>query len=76
MSNIGEYLFFKASSGLDKLIKIWDPESLSHIHTFTGHREPVYGLAFPKGSHDLYSASADRSIKVWNIKEMTYVESL
>ncbi|CAG0891846.1 unnamed protein product [Darwinula stevensoni] len=67
---------FLASSGLDKLIKIWDPESLSHIHTFTGHRGPVYGLAFPKGSHDLYSASADRSIKVWNIKEMTYVESL
>uniref|UniRef100_A0A3B4CH67 Ribosomal RNA processing 9, U3 small nucleolar RNA binding protein n=1 Tax=Pygocentrus nattereri TaxID=42514 RepID=A0A3B4CH67_PYGNA len=34
------------------------------------------GLAFRKGTHDLYSASHDRSVKVWNVAENAYVETL
>ena len=34
------------------------------------------GLAFRKGSHDLFSASHDRSVKIWNLDEMAYVETL
>lgn len=37
---------------------------------------PSQGLSFRKGSHDLYSASHDRSIKVWNVEENAYVETL
>ncbi|ORX93890.1 WD40 repeat-like protein [Basidiobolus meristosporus CBS 931.73] len=34
------------------------------------------GLAFRKGSNQLYSCSNDRSIKLWNIDELAYIETL
>lgn len=34
------------------------------------------GLAFRRGTHTLYSASHDRSIKVWSVDENAYVETL
>lgn len=37
---------------------------------------PPQGLSFRKGTHDLYSASHDRSVKVWNVDENAYVETL
>lgn len=52
---------------------------LSHpfIFTFTnGAISPPQGLSFRRGTHDLYSASHDRSIKVWNVDENAYVETL
>ncbi|OQR79857.1 U3 small nucleolar RNA-interacting protein 2-like [Tropilaelaps mercedesae] len=33
-------------------------------------------LAFRYGSHQLFSCSADRSVKVWSLDEMAYVETL
>ena len=50
--------------------------ALQKIHTFRGHRSPVSGLAFRMGTHTLYSSSHDRSVKVWNLDEMSYVETL
>ncbi|XP_074861334.1 U3 small nucleolar RNA-interacting protein 2 isoform X2 [Carettochelys insculpta] len=52
-----------------------------------GHTTPVLcmavssdgkylGLSFQKGTHQLYSASHDRSVKVWNVAENAYVETL
>lgn len=57
-------------------IQIWDAEKLTHLHTFKGHRDVITSLVFRKNSHDLYSASRDRSVKVWSIDEMAYVETL
>ncbi|CAK1546998.1 unnamed protein product [Leptosia nina] len=57
-------------------IHIWDPHTLSHLHTFKGHKGPVIGLVFRKNTHDLYSASKDRSVKIWSLDEMAYVETL
>lgn len=34
------------------------------------------GLAFRKGSNQLYSASYDRTIKLWNVDERAYIETL
>ena len=38
----------------------------------------LQGLAFRRGTHDLYSASFDRTVKVWNVSEngIFYVETL
>ena len=38
----------------------------------------LQGLAFRHGTHDLYSASFDRTVKVWNVSEsgIFYVETL
>jgi len=33
-------------------------------------------LVFRRNSHQLFSSSQDRSVKIWNIDEMAYVETL
>lgn len=67
---------FLASGGVNKVIHIWRPEDMSHLHTFRGHRGSITGLAFRKSFHQLFSSSEDRMVKVWNLDEMSYVESL
>ncbi|KAI8504098.1 pre-rRNA processing protein [Branchiostoma belcheri] len=67
---------FLASGCRNKVIHIWDPVSMTRLHTFTGHRDAVAGLAFRKGTHTLFSASHDKTVKVWSLDEMAYVETL
>lgn len=57
-------------------IQIWCAERLTHLQTFKGHRDVVTSLVFRKDTHDLYSASRDRSVKIWSLDEMAYVETL
>ena len=59
-----------------KNIKVLSGADLSHIKDLQGHRGIVTGLVFRKNTHTLYSASEDRSVKVWNLDDMAYVESL
>ena len=45
--------------------------------TVTFHLHPLLqGLAFRKGTHELFSCSYDRTVKIWNLDEMAYVETL
>lgn len=73
ISSDGKYL---ATGDMNKLIMIWEAETCKHLYKFTGHKGPISGLSFRKGTHDLYSASHDRSVKVWNVDENAYVETL
>uniref|UniRef100_A0A8C3AD32 U3 small nucleolar RNA-interacting protein 2 n=1 Tax=Cyclopterus lumpus TaxID=8103 RepID=A0A8C3AD32_CYCLU len=73
ISSDGKYL---ATGDVNKLIMIWEAETCKHLYKFTGHKGPVSGLSFRRGTHDLYSASHDRSVKVWNVDENAYVETL
>lgn len=59
-----------------KEVKVFSGDTLDHIKNLQGHRGSVTGLVFRKGTHTLYSASEDRSVKVWNLDDMAYVESL
>ncbi len=43
---------------------------------FPGHRDIVSGLAFRQGTHELFSASFDRSIKTWSLDDKAYVDTL
>jgi ribosomal RNA-processing protein 9 len=67
---------FLASGGENKVIHIWHPDTLEHLHVFKGHNGAVTGLAFRKGTHQLFSVSTDRAVKIWSLDEMAYVESL
>ncbi|XP_078270485.1 U3 small nucleolar RNA-interacting protein 2 isoform X1 [Rhinoraja longicauda] len=73
ISSDGKYL---ATGDRNKLILIWDAATCQHLHTFKGHKDVVSGLSFRKGTHQLYSASHDRSVKVWNVDQNAYVETL
>merc|ERR1712083_1253969 len=62
-----------------KNILVWSIKeggSLEKLHTFRGHRDAVSGLVFRRGTHTLYSASWDRSVKIWSVDERAYVETL
>ncbi|CAJ0940890.1 unnamed protein product [Ranitomeya imitator] len=73
LSSDGKYL---ASGDANKLIYIWNAETCERLHKFQGHRGPVSGLSFQKGTYQLFSASHDRSVKVWNVAENAYIETL
>ncbi|KAL5516540.1 hypothetical protein EMCRGX_G001900 [Ephydatia muelleri] len=76
MNIITSMIPFQATGGQDKVIHIWDGSTNLHVHTFRGHNQPVSGLAFQRGTHQLFSCSFDRTIKIWNLNEMVYVETL
>jgi len=43
---------------------------------FTGHRDSISCLAFRKSSHQLYTGSHDRTLKLFDLSVMGYVETL
>lgn len=56
-----------ATTGYDRLIKLWDVRTGHELRVLKDHSDAVYGLAFsPDGKH-LASASADRAVKVWDV---------
>ena len=67
---------FLATGCLDSALIIWSTTPLKPIKKFTQHRDAVLSVSFRHGTHQLFSASKDRTIKVWMLDEMTYVETL
>ncbi|XP_014214805.1 U3 small nucleolar RNA-interacting protein 2 [Copidosoma floridanum] len=74
ISTDGKFLVVGAEG--TKNITVLSASDFSHIKDLQGHRDIVSGLVFRKNTHTLYSASLDRCVKVWNLDEMAYVESL
>ncbi|XP_065909895.1 U3 small nucleolar RNA-interacting protein 2-like [Dysidea avara] len=73
VSTDGKYL---VSGGEDKMVRVWEADTLTHVKNFKGHRNAVTGLTFQQGSYELFSCSSDRTVKIWNLDEMVYVETL
>ncbi|KAL6822143.1 WD40-repeat-containing domain protein [Trichoderma camerunense] len=67
---------FVVTGGKDKKIIVYDAETLKPIKVFTHHRDAVTGLAFRRGTNQLYSCSKDRTVKVWSLDELAYIETL
>lgn len=67
---------FLAVSDKSHKIFIYDPITLKKVHTFDGHRGIVTGIVFRRDSHQMFSCSEDKSVKVWSLDEMVYVETL
>lgn len=70
-SDTGKYV---ATGGADKRLIIWSADELKPLRVFTQHRDIVTSLAFRRGTNQLYSSSADRTIKIWD--ELSYIETL
>lgn len=60
-SDDGKYV---VTGGDDKRIVVWD-SSLKPLRVFTHHRDAVTGVVFRRNSHQMYSCSKDRTIRVW-----------
>lgn len=59
-----------------KDVQIWDTTEVKMLHTFKQHRDFITALAFRRGTNMLYSASADRTVKVFNVEDLAYMETL
>ncbi|KZT01604.1 WD40 repeat-like protein [Laetiporus sulphureus 93-53] len=75
----GKYL---ASGGKDRRVGVWDVEKNEWVKGFSGHRDHISALAFRKApstastSTQLYSGSFDRTLKLFDLSSMGYVETL
>ncbi|KAI1858075.1 uncharacterized protein JN550_012897 [Neoarthrinium moseri] len=66
---------FVVTGGTDRRLVVYD-SNLKPLRAWLHHRDAVTALAFRRGSNQLYSASKDRTIKVWSLDEMAYIETL
>ncbi|KAF4120480.1 ribosomal RNA-processing protein 9 [Geosmithia morbida] len=69
----GQYV---VTGGEDRRLIVWDAATLRPLKVLSQHRDAVTGLAFRRGTNQLYSCSRDRTVKVWSLDEMAYVETL
>lgn len=89
VSPCGTYL--ATGSSTDRKLIIWSSVTLEPLHTFHSHRDAVTALSFapqsqpelksiqPGSSAQLFSGSADRSIKTYSLNgtdSLAYVETL
>ena len=50
---------------------------LKHLHTLSGHQNPIYALASPATKEDVFfSAGNDKGVVEWSLKTMTFVKVL
>ncbi|KAB8337011.1 hypothetical protein FH972_021315 [Carpinus fangiana] len=67
---------FVVTGGMDKRMIIWDAATLKPLRVFQQHRDAVVSLAFRGKTNQLFSASRDRTIKIYHVDELAYVETL
>ena len=79
-----------ASGGRDNKIRLWDTKTMKSIDVLDGHFKAVTSLAFQMGhqanvsgssnnssyAYQLYSGSLDRTVKVWDARECTFIDTL
>ncbi|WFD24828.1 pre-rRNA processing protein [Malassezia equina] len=68
-----------ASGGQDHFIGIWRtaPHAPTQfVRALRGHKDAVRALAFRHGTHELLSASYDRTVKLFDASQLSYIETL
>jgi WD40 repeat protein len=56
-----------ASTGHDRLVKVWDVETGRLLHRLDGHGNWTFGVAFSPDSRRLASSGDDQTVKVWDV---------
>ncbi len=56
-----------ASASDDAHVRLWDARHASLVHSFSGHRGPVLGVACSSAGKYMASSSADGTVKIWDV---------
>ena len=56
-------------------IKIWNPETMSETHYFSGHRGRILNLVQNKNHTQIASLSSDESLRFWKISNKEYLST-
>ncbi|HEY9826456.1 MAG TPA: NB-ARC domain-containing protein [Stenomitos sp.] len=56
-----------ASCGADRLIKLWDSETLRCLQVFSGHSRWVRSVAYSADGRTLMSCGQDETIRLWQV---------
>jgi serine/threonine protein kinase len=54
-----------ATAGSDKIVRLWNSDSLKQRLPLEGHAGPVFGLAFDPSGERLASAGWDGTVRIW-----------
>lgn len=76
LSSDGSYL---ASGGKDSRVCVWDTTPRSEekfLKALGGHKDAISAVQFRTGSHELYTASLDRTLKLYDVAQLSYIETL
>lgn len=72
---------YLASGGKDNRVCIWSTSpsattSEKFLKSLGGHKDSITSLSFRSGSHELYTASLDRTLKLYDVSQLSYIETL
>lgn len=65
-----------ATASQDKLIKIWDAETLQLVGSCKGHKRTVWSVEFSNVDKCVVSCSSDATIKIWSLDDFTCLKTL
>lgn len=65
-----------ATGGADKIVKLWNLDSMDQVRRYRGHRDFVTALAFSPNGRMLASAGLDGSIRLWSTASRGMYRSL
>ncbi|KAK0456239.1 WD40 repeat-containing protein, partial [Armillaria borealis] len=65
-----------ASSGADRVIKLWDAYTGEILRTLSGHDQGISDIAWSHDGEFLASASDDKTIKIWSMDQGVEVKTL
>jgi WD40 repeat protein len=73
-SRDGRYVAFTSKGG--KSFHVWDLSEGRDVGTFTGHTDTISGLQFTPDSTKIWSASYDKSIRLWDVESKKSIRQL
>lgn len=56
-----------ATGSSDRTVRLWDCLSGNYVRLMTGHKAPIYSLAFASCGRFLASGSADHRVLIWDL---------
>ena len=61
-----------AAAGINKVIYVWQAQSGTPLVHFKGHEDYINDLVFSPDNRYLFSAAADKTIKMWDVTDFTF----